>query len=123
MKKGIQNGFRLLGLLIAVFIGTIPFLCGAFFGVVIRIQPIAVLLSFALAVGITFFSAANPEFFHFGPVRLNLHDSLFIYGVPSLAANTVMNMIYALIGSLSGTAFRTGYETGGSNATSHSKGR
>jgi hypothetical protein len=115
MKKRIQNGFRLLGLLIAVLIETIPFVCGSFFGVAIRIRPIAAFLSLALAIAITLFSAANPEFFRFGPVKLHLHDCLFIYGIPSVASSAVVNMIYAFIGYLSGVAFRAGYESARSN--------
>lgn len=118
MKHGILQGLRILGLLVAVFIGTIPFLGGVLFGAAVRPRRIAIALALVFAIAVTLCSSVYPQAFRIGPIDFKLHDGLYLYGIPALVSNTAKNLILSYIGSLTGLAFREGYHTERANKES-----
>jgi len=120
MKHAIYKSFSVLGLVFAILIGTIPFLGGAISGGLFRNKPAAVTLALVFSIALTFCSWLLPDAFRLGPVRFNFHDSLYIYGFPTVAINAVKNMIFGYVGCLAGAAFRDGFNAARSNKTRHS---
>jgi hypothetical protein len=103
------NVLRVFGWLVAVLIGSIPFLAAVLFGLLVRSKWIAVSSSMAFFAAITLLSSSHPEFFRFGPVHLDRHLRWFINGIPDVATSTAMNLIFSGIGAMTGIAFREGY--------------
>jgi len=109
MKEISRNILRVIGLIAAIFIGSIPFLASFVCGIAIRRHWFSYVVGFVITAGITIYSAEHPETFRFGSTDLRIHDGVFIAGVPSLIANIAKNLIIAYIGVLTGIAARQGY--------------
>jgi predicted histidine transporter YuiF (NhaC family) len=119
MKKAFYAAPGVLLLFFLLFVGTIPFLVSVLIRIVIRRQWIACLLAFGLTAAVTLYSSAYPETFRFGTTNLRIHDSVRIMGKDSLPASITVNLVYAWLGLLIGTAARTGYREGQSNKPLH----
>jgi len=109
MKKISRNTLRVIGLIAAIFIGSIPLLASFICGIVIRRLWIACVAGFVITTGITIYSAAHPDTFRFGGTDLRIHDGIYIVGVPPLLANVVKNLIVAYVGVLMGVTARQAY--------------
>ncbi len=107
-----------VGLLIALMLGGLPFLLSIVLGLAIRIAWIAYAIALVLVAALTLYSAAFPETFRFGNTDLRLHDGLYIIGIPSLYANLVKNLFFSYLGTLTGWSIRLGYTQALSNEPS-----
>ena len=115
MKKAFYAASKVLLLIFLLIVGTIPFLVSVLIRIAIRRQWIACFLAFGLTVAITLYSSAHPETFRFGTTILRIHDTVRIMGKDSLPASIIVNLVYAWLGLLIGTAARRGYREDQSN--------
>lgn len=109
MKKAFLHLLRAFTLLVAIFIGSIPFLLSLISGIMIRRVWVAYLIGFGITVAITVYSSVYPETFRFGRTDLRIHDGVSILGSSSLLASCGKNLFFAYIGVLTGFAAREGY--------------
>jgi predicted histidine transporter YuiF (NhaC family) len=116
MKKAFYAVPGVLLFLFLLLVGTIPFSVSVLIRVAVRRQWVACLLAFGLTVAISIYSSAYPETFRFGDINLRIHDGVRIMGEASLLASITVNLVFAWLGLLIGTAVRKGYREGRSNS-------
>lgn len=119
MKNSFQTVIRVIALLVAVLLGSIPFLISFIIGIAIWHRFGAYVVGVLLTIGITLLSFWHPETFRFGSTDLKIHDSLFVIGFHPLVANLAKNMVFAYFGVRVGRAAREGYQEARSNKPSH----
>jgi hypothetical protein len=110
MRNIAYNVLRVIALLGAVLLGSLPFLISFIIGIAFWQRWVACASAMLLTIGITLLSFWHPETFRFGSTDLKIHDSLFVIGIPQLLANLPKNVAFAYFGVLVGRAAREGYQ-------------
>jgi hypothetical protein len=118
MKNTAYNLLRVIALLGAVLLGSLPFLISFIIGIALGNRWGAYIAAL-LTVGITLLSFWYPETFRFGSTDLRIHDGLWVIGFPPLVANLVKNVAFSYFGVLVGRAAREGYIDARSNKPAH----
>ncbi len=117
MKRVALNFLRVLVILGAVLIGSVPIIFSFLCGIFVASRNLAHSISFCFAASITIFSSAYPAAFRFGILQLRLHDSVTIADSTSFLPSLIWNLLIASVGAKAGSALRTGYlETTSSTA-------
>ena len=119
MKNTAYNVFRVIALLGAVLLGSLPFLISFIIGIALGNRWGAYTAALLLTVGITLLSFWHPETFRFGSTDLKIHDGLWVIGFPPLVANLAKNVAFSYFGVLVGRAAREGYKDARSNKPAH----
>lgn len=112
MKNIFWNSIRVLGLLIAMVLGSIPFLVSFVCGIIFQRWLTAYSVAFVVTIGVTLLSAYNPEIFRVGHLDLRLHNGFFIIGFPELPLNVLKNLVLSYLGVMAGLSLRVGYIEG-----------
>lgn len=108
-KAFILNLIGIFCIFVALLVGTLPFACAFLCGLLVISRNLSHSLSFCFAATITMFSAAYPDAFDFGFIRLRPHDVIRIHDEASLLPSLIWNIIMASIGTKAGAAMRIGY--------------
>ncbi len=112
MKKAFDYMLGVFLLLFLLWAGTILFVVSFLIRLVFRRLWVAYAIALGLTVAITFYSSVHPDTFRFGLFHLRLHDHTYIEGFPSVLPSTIVNLIFAWMGVLVGSAARKGYGEG-----------
>ena len=119
MKNHAYNVLRVIALLGAVLLGSLPFLISFIIGIALGHRWGAYTAALLLTVGITLLSFWHPETFRFVSTDLKIHDGLFVAGFHPLVANLAKNLAFAVFGVRVGRAAREGYQDARSNKPAH----
>lgn len=120
MKNAAYNVLRVIALLGAVMLGSLPFLISFIVGIALGHRWLAYTAALVLTFGITLLSFWHPETFRFGSTDLKIHNSLFVAGFHPLVANMAKNLAFAAFGVRVGRVAREGYQDTRSNKPAHS---
>ena len=108
-KTLILNLLGIFCLLVAVLIGSLPFVISFLCGMLVLSRNLSHSIAFCSIFAITAVSSAYPDAFRFGTLQLRLHDSVTIFGSASFLPSLIWNLFAASVGVKAGNALRTGF--------------